>query len=220
MSTETALYSSLRAPWWFSHKESTCNAGDPGSIPGLGRSPEEGNATTPVLLPGKFHGQRSLVGYSPQGHKRVGHNLAAKQKSPPEGWKQHLYLNGLSKVIQAEEVTCLPAVDKLTASPAFSQSLSPNVFTFLNFFFPSHPFVNKNLTRTAWSFNFQFYWGALPKQCSEHPSSSLCISIYLSGFWILLTSRRHTMLPPLQASRIHPGLWHLHVLDLVMTHPS
>ena len=24
---------------------------------------------TPVLLPGKFHGQRSLVGYSPQGHK-------------------------------------------------------------------------------------------------------------------------------------------------------
>ena len=24
-------------------KESTCNAGDPGWIPGLGRSPEEGN---------------------------------------------------------------------------------------------------------------------------------------------------------------------------------
>ena len=24
---------------------------------------------TPVLLPGKFHGQRSLAGYSPQGHK-------------------------------------------------------------------------------------------------------------------------------------------------------
>ena len=24
-------------------KESACNAGDPGSIPGLGRSPEEGN---------------------------------------------------------------------------------------------------------------------------------------------------------------------------------
>ena len=26
-------------------------------------------ATTPVLLPKKFHGQRSLVGYSPWGHK-------------------------------------------------------------------------------------------------------------------------------------------------------
>ena len=30
---------------------------------------------TPVLLPGKFHGQRSLVGYSPWGH-RVGHDWA------------------------------------------------------------------------------------------------------------------------------------------------
>ena len=25
--------------------------------------------TTPVLLPGEFHGQRSLVGYSPWGHE-------------------------------------------------------------------------------------------------------------------------------------------------------
>ena len=28
----------------------------------------------PVFLPGKSHGQRSLVGYSPWGHKRAGHN--------------------------------------------------------------------------------------------------------------------------------------------------
>ena len=27
--------------------------------------------STPVLLPGKFHGQNSLVGYSPQGHKEL-----------------------------------------------------------------------------------------------------------------------------------------------------
>ena len=26
---------------------------------------------TPVFLPGKFHGQRSLVGYSPWGHKEL-----------------------------------------------------------------------------------------------------------------------------------------------------
>ena len=30
---------------------------------------EKGMATTPVFLPGKFHGQRSLVGYSPWGRK-------------------------------------------------------------------------------------------------------------------------------------------------------
>ena len=29
---------------------------------------------TPVFLPGKLHGQRSLVGYSPGGRKRAGHN--------------------------------------------------------------------------------------------------------------------------------------------------
>ena len=33
------------------------------SVPGLGRSPGEGNdsPSTPVFLPGEFHGQRSLV---------------------------------------------------------------------------------------------------------------------------------------------------------------
>ena len=30
-------------PWWLSGKESACNAGVPGSIPGSGRSPGEGN---------------------------------------------------------------------------------------------------------------------------------------------------------------------------------
>ena len=34
---------------------------------------------TPVFLPGKAHGQRSLVGYSPWGLRRVGHNLVSKQ---------------------------------------------------------------------------------------------------------------------------------------------
>ena len=30
----------------------------------------------PLFLPGKSHGQRSLVGNNPWGHKRVGHDLA------------------------------------------------------------------------------------------------------------------------------------------------
>ena len=37
-------------------------------------------APTPAFLPGKPHGQRSLAGYSPWGHKRVRHNLATKQQ--------------------------------------------------------------------------------------------------------------------------------------------
>ena len=41
-------------------KESACNAGDPGSIPGSGRSPGEGNATHSKVLPREFDGQKSL----------------------------------------------------------------------------------------------------------------------------------------------------------------
>ena len=45
-------------------KNPPANAGDAGSIPGSGRSPEEGNGLpTPVFLPRKCPGQRSLVGY-------------------------------------------------------------------------------------------------------------------------------------------------------------
>ena len=44
--------------------ENVGDAGDPGSIPGSGRSPGKWQLT-PVFLPGKSHGQRSLAGYSP-----------------------------------------------------------------------------------------------------------------------------------------------------------
>ena len=62
-------------------KESACNAGDLGSIPGLGRSPGEGNGN-PLQYSclENPHGQRSLAGYSPCGCKRVGHNCATKQQ--------------------------------------------------------------------------------------------------------------------------------------------
>ena len=49
-------------------KNPAVNAGDTGSIPGSGRRKWQ---PPPVLLPGKSHGQRSLVGYSPQGHKEL-----------------------------------------------------------------------------------------------------------------------------------------------------
>ena len=51
-------------------KESTCNAGDLGLIPGLGRFPwRSAWQPTSVFSPGEFHGLESLVGYSPWGLK-------------------------------------------------------------------------------------------------------------------------------------------------------
>ena len=51
-------------------KESACNVGVLGSIPGLERSPGEGNGN-PLQYSclENPHGQRSLVGYSPWGRE-------------------------------------------------------------------------------------------------------------------------------------------------------
>jgi len=60
--------------WGFANravgKESACNAGFPGSIPGLGSSPGEGKGY-PLQYSGleNPHGWRSLAGYSPWGRK-------------------------------------------------------------------------------------------------------------------------------------------------------
>ena len=45
-------------------KESACNVGDPGSIPGLGRSPGEGKG-----YPLHYSGQENSMDYRPWGHK-------------------------------------------------------------------------------------------------------------------------------------------------------
>ena len=43
---------------------------DTGLIPGLGRCPGGGKGyPTPGFFPGESHGQKSLEGYSPWGHK-------------------------------------------------------------------------------------------------------------------------------------------------------
>ena len=75
---------------WLRCKESAYNVRDPGSIPGSGRSLGEGNELpTLVLLPGEFHGQRSLVSYSPWGLKELDTTewLTTLSLFPPTGHK-------------------------------------------------------------------------------------------------------------------------------------
>ena len=62
------------------------NAGDPGSIPGSGRSTGEGWLPTPVFLSGESHGLRSLPGYSPGGYKEL------DTTEQPTTQQQHLFL--------------------------------------------------------------------------------------------------------------------------------
>ena len=67
-------------PRWLSGKESACNEGDLDSIPGLGRCPGGGHGN-----PFQYscledpHGQRSLAGYSPWGHKELDTAEAAER---------------------------------------------------------------------------------------------------------------------------------------------
>ena len=69
----------MRLPWRLSGKESACQAGDVGSIPGSRRFLWRRKwQPTPVFLPEELHGQRSLEGYSPWGRKESEHNLVIK----------------------------------------------------------------------------------------------------------------------------------------------
>ena len=56
-------------PWWLRWWRVHLQCRRPRFDPSLGRSQRREWLPTPVFLPGEFHGQRSLVGYSPWGHK-------------------------------------------------------------------------------------------------------------------------------------------------------
>ena len=71
----THTYTHTGFPSGSDGKESACNVVAPGSIPESERPPGEGNDNphqySSVSSPGETHGQRSLEGYSPQGHKEL-----------------------------------------------------------------------------------------------------------------------------------------------------
>ena len=65
-----SLYCSRGFPGGSNGKESACSAGNQGFDPWVGKIPWRRTwQLTPVFLPGEFHRQRSLVGYSPWGYK-------------------------------------------------------------------------------------------------------------------------------------------------------
>ena len=68
-----------RPPWWLNGKEPTCKCRRCGFDPWFRKIPWRSKwKPTTVFLPGKSHGKRSLAGYNPWGHKRVGHKSATK----------------------------------------------------------------------------------------------------------------------------------------------
>ena len=86
-------------------KASARNAGDLGSIPGMGRSLGERHGN-PLQYPclEKFHGWRSLVGYSPWCHKESDTTEWLHEECwkilPPSSWvkKTHIFLENKEKL--------------------------------------------------------------------------------------------------------------------------
>ena len=76
---------------WLSGKQSACRCRShrrPGLHPWAGKIPWRRKwHPTPVLLPGESHGQRSLVGYSPWGHKELDTSEQLNALSFPGGWR-------------------------------------------------------------------------------------------------------------------------------------
>ena len=69
------FYWGIGLPWWLSGKQHACQCRRRGFNPRGRQIPWKRKwLPTPVSLSGKFHGQRSLLGYSPQGHKESNMN--------------------------------------------------------------------------------------------------------------------------------------------------
>ena len=72
--------------WWLGSKDSACQCRRQELDPRVGKiSWRRKWQPTPVFLPGKSHGQRSVAGYSLWGRKRFGHDLATEEQRSYEG---------------------------------------------------------------------------------------------------------------------------------------
>ena len=95
-------------PWWLSNKESACQCMRWAFDPWVRKIPWRRQwQPTPVFLPGKSHGPRSLVGYSPWGRKEpdVTERLniqfsivTARTYSPTNSAGGFLFLCNLSRI--------------------------------------------------------------------------------------------------------------------------
>ena len=90
----------LELPRWLSGKESAYCCRRHRFNPWVGKIPWRRKwQPTPVSLHGKCHGQRSLVEYSPWGHKRVGYNLVTKQQQQQKQKQEYQNVNSVKVIV-------------------------------------------------------------------------------------------------------------------------
>ena len=105
--------------WGFPHssvgKESACSAGDLGSIPGMGRSPGEGNGSPLQYSCLENPMDRGAWQATIHGVARVRHDLATKPPPPPQGcWRE---ITGLVLSSLSSRVWHLQSISNREAHP-------------------------------------------------------------------------------------------------------
>ena len=88
-------------PWWLSWLRVCLQCRRPRFYPWVGKNPCRREwQPTPVFLPGKFQGQRSLVGYCPWGHKESDTteqlHFTSLHFIPPKSWPVEFFLGPLT----------------------------------------------------------------------------------------------------------------------------
>ena len=87
----------LRLPWWLRWQRVSLQCRSPGFNPWVRKTPwRRAQQPTPVFLPGEFHEQKSLAGYSPRGLERVRHISVINNNSNSLIKEQMLALVGFS----------------------------------------------------------------------------------------------------------------------------
>ena len=89
---------------------SACNAGDAGSVPGLGRSPRGGSSNPLLFLPRKSNRLRSLAGYSQWGPRKsdTTEHMCSLFPGFVILWLCHLKSKSKLKVAQSCPILCDP----------------------------------------------------------------------------------------------------------------
>ena len=143
-----------RFPWWLSGKESVCQCRRCGLDPWVQRTPRSRKwKPTPVFLPGKAHGHRSLVGYSPWGHKRVRHNLATTATTMKSRYLNQLFNVYISWYILANHKLKSPTLKSWQNWLQWSTHRGKSVVTDL---LPMNIIQDKNIDTTHECFYLAF----------------------------------------------------------------
>ena len=129
--------------WWCSDKEYTCRSRRHRFDPWVGKiSWRKRWQSMPVFLPGKFHWERSLVGYSPWDRKRVGHDLVQLiWLKFPWGFCPEKSLHDLTITVKVSHFRRLLQASLLTPNLYNSRQFL-RVFVYTHMCFPS-PFSSR-----------------------------------------------------------------------------